>query len=86
VYYNKSSNNRSRELNRKISSNSFLNGVLLYQKNRLICRYKYSLGEVSKLFKNKLKNLQQTLMMFGFIEIKEEFSVNMFKTVKYIIM
>lgn len=68
-------------MNRKVSSNGFLNGVLLYHKNRLICRYKHGLGEVNKIYKNKLKNLQQTLIMFGFIEINEEFNVNVFKTV-----
>ena len=83
VYYNKSNNSRARDTNRKVSTNSFLNGVLLYQKNRLICRYKFPLGEVSKLFKNKIKNVQQTLMMFGFIEIKDDFSVNMFKNVNF---
>jgi hypothetical protein len=81
VYYNKSSTTRARDINRKATSNGFLNGVLLYQKNRLICRYKFALGEVCRLFRNRLKNAQQTLMMFGFIEIKEEFSVNIFKTV-----
>lgn len=84
VYYNKCNNNRARDLNRKVSSNGFLNGVLLYQNNRLICRYKYGLGEVSKIFKNKLKNLQQTLIMFGFIEVKEEFGVNIFKNVFFL--
>jgi hypothetical protein len=68
VYYNKCSNNRARDVNnRKPSSNNFLNGVLLYQKNRLICRYKYSLGDAAKIFKNKVKPLQQSLMTFGFI-------------------
>ena len=85
VYYNKNNNSRARDTNRKVSSHSFLNGVLLYQKNRLICRYKFSLGEVSKISKNKLKNVQQTLMMFGFIEIKDQFSVNMFKTVNLLL-
>lgn len=82
AYYNKSNTYRSRDLSRKTASFNFLNGVLFYHKHRLISRYKFNLGEVNKLFKNKLKILQQALVMFGFIEIKDEFAVNIFKTVK----
>lgn len=81
VYYNKSNTARARDMNRKAANQNFLNGVVFYHKNRLICRYKFNLGETTKLFKNKLKSLQQSLLMFGFIEIKDEFAVNIFKTV-----
>ena len=81
VYYNKSNTARARDMNRKAANQNFLNGVVFYHKNRLISRYKFNLGETPKLFKNKLKSMQQNLLMFGFIEIKEDFAVNIFKTV-----
>jgi len=54
-------------MNRKTATFNFLNGILFYSKNRLICRYKFNLGEVNKLFRNKVKSIQQILIMFGFI-------------------
>ncbi len=83
AYYNKTSSSRGRELNRKSTAFHFLNGVLFYHKNRLISRYQFDLGEISKLFKNKMKAVQQTFMMFGFIEIESYFAVNIFKTVHF---
>jgi hypothetical protein len=85
VYYNKNSSGRVRDMNRKSTNPNFLNGVVFYHKNRLVSRYKFDLGETTKLFKNKLKAMQQSLLMFGFIEIKDDFAVNIFKTVKLII-
>jgi hypothetical protein len=86
VYYNKvTSNGRARDLNRKTSTFNFLNGILFYHRNRLISRYKFNLGEVNRLFRNKVKNIQQSLIMFGFIEIKEDFTVNIFKTVNVLL-
>jgi hypothetical protein len=81
VYYNNSITARARDMNRKAANQNFLNGVVFYHKNRLISRYKFNLGETPRLFKNKLKYMQHNLLMFGFIEIKEEFAVNIFKTV-----
>lgn len=83
AYYNKGGSNRSRDVNRK--SFHFFNGVLFYHKNRLVSRYKFSLGEINEIFKNRLKSAQQTLLMFGFIEIKDEFQINIFKTVHSIL-
>lgn len=86
VYYNKTNTARARDLNRKTNTTfNFFNGVLFYHKNRLISRYRFQLGEINKIFKNKLKNIQQTLLMFGFIEIKDEFAVNIFKTVFFVL-
>ena len=81
VYYNKTNISRARDMNRKTANQNFLNGVVFYHKNRLVSRYKFDLGETPKLFKYKLKSMQQNLLMFGFIEIKDDFAVNIFKTV-----
>ena len=82
VYYNKTNSSRARDMNRKSTNPNFLNGVVFYHRNRLVSRYKFELGETTQLFKNKLKAMQQSLLMFGFIEIKDEFAVNIFKTVQ----
>lgn len=84
VYYNHGSS-RGRDANRKSYAFNSVNGVLLYKENRLITRYRYALGEVNRLFKGKLKAVQQSLVMFGFIEIDAEFATNIFKTVKNIL-
>lgn len=66
AYYNRTSS-RARELNRKSTAFTFLNGVLFYRKNRLICRYKYPFGEANMIYGHKLKAIQQAMMMFGFM-------------------
>lgn len=82
VYYNKTSG-RAREMSRKTAVFNFLNGVLFYRRNRLICRYKFQLGDINQLHSYKTRAIQQALLMFGFIEIKAEFPVNIFKTVHF---
>lgn len=55
--------------------------MLIYHKNRLITRYRWQLGEFVKSNRNKLKNCGVMPAMFGFIEVKDYFRANMFKTV-----
>ena len=83
VYYNHSppGSTRSRDSKSKTAHFHALNGVLFYHRNRLINRYHFPLGELSKLFRGRHKQIAPALAMFGFIEIKEEYQANIFKNV-----
>ena len=57
------------------------NGVLMYQKNRLITRFKYPLGYLLEEIDIEEEPIHNLPEMFGFLEVVENINVNDFKTV-----
>lgn len=64
-------------------SSLFHAGILIYHKNRLICRFKYELGLLFplKFYKRKYKRTQNIVFQFfGFIELPDGVPCNFLKT------